>query len=129
MKGHIEVADIFRVYGKGYRDANAGKMPLRHHKAMNAIEACRTSVLGGHVDECDTCGTIKVSYNSCRNRHCPKCQCLEKERWLESRKHEVLPVEYFHVVFTKPSELGPLSLRNQAVYYSILFKASSETVA
>jgi hypothetical protein len=128
MKGHIEVADIFRVYGKNYRDAHAGKMPLRHHKAMNAIEVCRTSVLGGHKDECDTCEAIKISYNSCRNRHCPKCQCLDKERWLESRKQEVLPVNYFHVVFTKPSELSPLSLRNQAVSYSILFKASSETL-
>ncbi len=128
MKGHTEVADIFRVYGGEYRTANAGKMPLRHHKAMNAIEVCRTSVLGGHKDECDTCEAIKISYNSCRNRHCPKCQCLDKERWLESRKQEVLPVNYFHVVFTKPSELSPLSLRNQAVSYSILFKASSETL-
>jgi len=128
MKGHIEVADIFRVYSKEYRNSQAGKMPLRHHKAMNAIEACRTSALGGHKDECDTCEAIKISYNSCRNRHCPKCQCLEKERWLESRKQEVLPVNYFHVVFTKPSELSPLSLRNQAVCYSILFKASSETL-
>ena len=128
MKGHIEVADIFRVYGKGYRDALAGKMPLRHHRAMNAIEVCRTSVLGGHKDECDTCEAIKISYNSCRNRHCPKCQCLDKERWLESRKQEVLPVEYFHIVFTKPSELSLLSQRNQAVSYSILYKASSETL-
>jgi hypothetical protein len=103
MGGHIEVADIFRVYGSEYSKAH-GKMPLRHHRAMNAIEICRTSVLGGHVDECDDCGAIKVSYNSCRNRHCPKCQCLDKERWLETRKQEVLPVQYFHVVFTKPSE-------------------------
>ena len=128
MKGHIEVADIFRVHGKGYRESLRGEMPLRHHRAMNAIEICRTSVLGGHKDECDTCGAIKISYNSCRNRHCPKCQCLDKERWLESRKHEVLPVNYFHVVFTKPSELSPLTLRNQAVSYKILYKASSETI-
>lgn len=126
MRGHLEVADIFRVYGKEYRETHG--MPLRHHKAMNAIEICRTSVLGGHVDECDDCGAKKISYNSCRNRHCPKCQCLDKERWLESRKQEVLPVQYFHVVFTKPSELSPLSLRNQAVSYNILFKAASETL-
>jgi len=128
MRGHIEVADIFRVYGKKYIDAHGKSMPLNHHRSMNAIEICRTSVLGGHVDECDDCGAKKISYNSCRNRHCPKCQCLDKERWLESRKQEVLPVQYFHVIFTKPSELSPLSLRNPAASYNILFKAASETL-
>jgi hypothetical protein len=99
-----------------------------HLRAMKAIEICRTSELGGHVDECDECGSIRISYNSCRNRHCPKCQCLDKERWLESRKRDVLPIQYFHVVFTHPEELNPLSLRNQKVTYNIHFKAASETL-
>ena len=128
MKGHIEVADIFRRYGPAYREVHKKEMPLRHLRAMNAIEICRTSVLGGHVEECDECGLIKVSYNSCRNRHCPKCQCLDKERWLESRKRDILPVQYFHVVFTNPEELSPVSLRNQPISYGIHFKAASETL-
>jgi hypothetical protein len=128
MGGQIEVADIFRVYGEGYRKEHGGEMPLRNHRAMNAIEICRTSVLGGHVDECNHCGAIKVSYNSCRNRHCPKCQCLDKERWLDSRKEEILPVQHFHVVFTQPGDLSPLSLRNPSESYNILFKAASETL-
>ena len=128
MKGHIEVADIFRRYGPAYREVHKKEMPLRHLRAMNAIEICRTSILGGHVEECDECGLIKVSYNSCRNRHCPKCQCLDKERWLESRKRDILPVQYFHVVFTNPEELSPVSLRNQSISYGIHFKAASETL-
>ena len=128
MKGHAEVADVFRAYGPVYRASHGKEMPLRHHKAMDAIEICRTSKLGGHEDECDKCGFIKISYNSCRNRHCPKCQCLDKERWLESRKRDVLPTQYFHVVFTNPEELSPISLRNQSVAYNIHFKAASETL-
>lgn len=128
MKGHIEVADIFRAYGPAYREVYGKGMPLRHLRAMKAIEICRTSELGGHVDECDECGSIRISYNSCRNRHCPKCQCLDKERWLETRKRDVLPIQYFHVVFTHPEELSPLSLRNQKVTYAIHFKAASETL-
>lgn len=95
---------------------------------MRAIEVCRTAILGGHVDQCDHCGSLKISYNSCRNRHCPKCQCLDKERWLEARKRDLLPVRYFHVVFTLPEPLRPLALRNQKVLYQILFSASSETL-
>ena len=95
---------------------------------MRAIEICRTAVLGGHVDGCDHCGALRVSYNSCRNRHCPKCQCLDKERWLEARKSDLLPVRYFHVVFTLPEDLRPLALRNQELLYQILFRASSETL-
>ena len=105
MKRGLEVADIFRTHGPAYRAANGKEMPLDHHRVMNAIEICRTSELGGHVDECDACGALRVSYNSCRNRHCPKCQCLDKERWLESRKGDVLPTPYFHVVFTIPEQL------------------------
>jgi len=95
---------------------------------MRAIEICRTAELGGHRDQCDHCGTIRISYNSCRNRHCPKCQCLEKERWFEAREKDLLSTPYFHVVFTLPEGLRPLALRNQKVIYSLLFKAVSETL-
>jgi len=128
MKRSLEVAHIFRAFGAAYRDAHAQEMPLRHLRAMRAIEICRTAELGGHVEECDHCGALRISYNSCRNRHCPKCQCLDKERWLESRKRDVLPTSYFHVVFTLPQGLRPIALRNQRVIYTILFKAASETL-
>jgi len=121
-----EVADIFRTYGPSYRQAH--KLPLNQLKTMHAIEVCRTADLGGHVDECEECGHVKISYNSCRNRHCPKCQFLKKEQWIEARGKELLPIAYFHVVFTIPDELNPLALRNKEVIYSILFKAASETL-
>jgi len=95
---------------------------------MQAIEGCRTAELGGHLDQCDHCGTVRISYNSCRNRHCPKCQSLEKERWLEAREKQMLPTSYFHVVFTLPEGLRPLALRNQKAVYNLLFKSSSETL-
>lgn len=95
---------------------------------MRAIEICRTATLGGHVDECDTCGHLEISYNSCRNRHCPKCQFLRKEQWIEARTEDLLPIQYFHVVFTIPSELNPLVLRNQKVMYSLLLRSVSETL-
>jgi hypothetical protein len=95
---------------------------------MRAIETCRTAALGGHVEQCDHCRAVQISYNSCRNRHCPKCQCLEKERWLENRKNDLLPVRYFHVVFTLPEQVRPLALRNQKVLYAILFRAVSESI-
>jgi hypothetical protein len=126
MDRSVEVADIFRAYGPLYRKNH--KLPVRHLKVMRAIETCRTHELGGHKCKCDNCGSIKLSYNSCRNRHCPKCQNLDKERWLEARKKEVLPVHYFHAVFTLPENLRPLSLRNQEESYNILFKAVSETL-
>lgn len=121
-----EVADIFREYGQKYRKDY--RLPLHQLKAMDAIEKCRTPRLGGHVDECDSCGHIRISYNSCRNRHCPKCQSLARERWLDNRMEELLPVGYFHVVFTVPEELNPLVLRNAKVMYNVLFKAVSETL-
>jgi len=96
---------------------------------MRAIERCRTAELGGHIDECDCCGRIKISYNSCRNRHCPKCQFLKKEKWLEQRKEDLLPVPYFHVVFTIPAKINPLVLRNKKVLYNILFQSVSETLS
>jgi len=128
MRGSLEVADIFRAHGPGYREAHGHEMPPRHLRAMRAIELCRTAELGGHVEECDQCGAVRVSYNSCRNRHCPKCQCLDKERWLEARKKDLLPTQYFHLVFTIPESLRPLALRNQNVLYPILFRAASETL-
>jgi hypothetical protein len=126
MQRCLEVADIFRAYGEAYRQAH--EMPVRHLRAMRAVEICRTAELGGHVDECDHCGRLRISYNSCRNRHCPKCQCLDKERWLEARKEDLLPTLYFHPVFTVPEGVKPLALRNQAVLYSILFRAASESI-
>ena len=122
----IELQDIFYQHGEDYRKAH--RLPLNVLKAMTAIEACRTAELGGHVDECDECGHVRISYNSCRNRHCPKCQTLTKERWLENRKKDLLPVGYFHVVFTIPEELNYLALTNQKELYSILFQAASETL-
>lgn len=122
----VEVADIFREFGPAYRESH--NLPVRHLRAMSAIERCRTAELGGHVEKCDTCGHIRISYNSCRNRHCPKCQSLPREKWLADRKQDLLPVEYFHIVFTIPDTLNPLALRNQKVIYNILFKAASETL-
>jgi hypothetical protein len=126
MGRFLEVADVFRSHGPAYRQAH--ERPLRHLRAMRAIEICRTAELGGHVDECDHCGQLRISYNSCRNRHCPKCQCLDKERWLEARKRDILPTHYFHPVFTVPEGVKPLALRNQKVLYSILFRAASESI-
>lgn len=128
MRTPLEVADIFRSHGPAYRQAHGKEMPLRQLRAMRAIEICRTAELGGHVEECDHCGALRISYNSCRNRHCPKCQCLDKERWLEDRKKDLLPTRYFHLVFTLPEGLRALALRNQKVVYNILFKAASETL-
>ncbi|GCD13271.1 IS91 family transposase [Clostridium tagluense] len=122
----IEIQDIFNQYGDEYRRNH--QLPLNILKTMIDIEACRTAELGGHVDECDECGHVRVSYNSCRNRHCPKCQTLAKERWLEKRKEDLLSVGYFHVVFTIPEELNYITLTNQKEMYSILFKSVSETL-
>lgn len=123
----LEVADILRRYGPEYR--NAHPMPLNRLRVMRAIETCRTANQGGHVDECGHCGTKVISYNSCRNRHCPKCQFLKKEQWIEAREKDLLPIPYFHAVFTLPDLLNPLVLRNQEILYGILFKSVSETLA
>jgi len=122
----VEVADIFREYGNVYRGQHA--LPLSHLKVIHAIEACRTAPLGGHVEKCDSCGAERISYNSCCNRHCPKCQTLTKEKWLEDRKAELLPVNYFHNVFTLPHDLNPIALCNTKVVYELLFKAACETL-
>jgi hypothetical protein len=126
MRCSLEVADVFRCHGSTYRRTH--EMPLRHLRAMRAIEICRTAALGGHVDRCDHCGRSRISYNSCRNRHCPKCQCLDKERWLEARKRDLLPTDYFHLVFSLPEPLRPVALRNQEVVYNIFFKAAAKTL-
>jgi Putative transposase/Transposase zinc-binding domain len=124
--GGVEVADVFRRHGPEYRNAHC--LPRNHLRAMRAIEACRTAALGGHKDRCQDCGHIEISYNSCRNRHCPKCQTLRKERWIEARAQDLLPVQYFHVVFSIPSELNPLAIMNQRVLYDLLFRSVSETL-
>ena len=120
-----EVADVFRLYGEAYRRAHP--LPPAHRRVMSAIERCRTAALGGHVERCDACGFERVAYNSCRNRHCPKCQALAKARWLEARRAELLPVRYFHVVFTLPHELNPLALANKQQVYGLLFRAAAQT--
>ena len=121
-----EVADIFRAHGMAYRKAHP--LPRSHLKVMRAIERCRTASLGGHIQQCDSCSFQRQAYNSCRNRHCPKCGSLDKARWLEDRKAELLPVGYFHLVFTLPHELNPLTLSNKKVICDILFKAVSQTL-
>ena len=124
--GGLEVADIFRRHGHTYRESH--RLSRNDWRVMCAIEACRTSVLGGHKDQCDHCGHIEISYNSCRNRHCPKCQTLKKERWIEARGEDLLPIQYFHVVFTIPSELNRLVSMNRKVMYDLLFRSVSETL-
>lgn len=121
-----EVQDIFIEHGNAYRQKH--KLPLHVLKAMSAIERCRTSDLGGHMDVCDDCGYTRISYNSCRNRHCPKCQVLSKERWIDGQKNNLLNVGYFHVVFTIPDLLNTLAFQNQKEVYTILFKAVAETL-
>ena len=121
-----EVGDIFRIYGPLYRRNHL--LPTSHLKVMHAIEVCRTAELGGHIERCDHCGYERNAYNSCRNRHCPKCQALAKAEWLEKRQAELLPVEYFHNVFTIPHELNSVALCNKTIVYDILFHAVAETL-
>jgi hypothetical protein len=120
------VADIFRRHGEAYRTSR--RMPLQQLRVMRAIETCRTAALGGHVERCGHCDHQRVSYNSCRNRHCPKCQTMARRQWVERRKGELLPIEYFHVVFTIPQELNGLALQNSGVVYKILFHTSARTL-
>ncbi len=124
----LEVADIFRSHGAAWRAANAGHISLGQLKVMNAIEICRTAALGGHVEQCQDCRHTQIAYNSCRNRHCPKCQGSVARDWLEARKAELLPVPYYHVVFTLPAQISNIAYQNKRVVYDILFKASAGTV-
>ena len=109
----LEVADIFRRYGDAYRDAVGPRLSTAQRRVMTAIETCRTAVLGGHVEQCDTCGQQRIAYHSCRNRHCPKCQSLARAAWVAQRTAEVLDCEYFHVVFTIPEPIAALALQNK----------------
>jgi predicted Zn-ribbon and HTH transcriptional regulator len=124
----LEVADIFRGHGAAWRQANAGHVSLDQLKVMSAIERCRTAALGGHVARCEDCAYTTIAYNSCRNRHCPKCQGAAAKQWLGERAAELLPVPYFHVVFTLPAAIADIAYQNKAVIYDILFKASAEAV-
>ncbi len=125
----LEVADIFRGHGPAWRRANAGHVSLGQLKVMSAIESCRTAALGGHVARCEKCAHTHIAYNSCRNRHCPKCQGAAAREWLADREAELLPVPYYHVVFTLPAPIGDIAYHNKAVIYGILFKAAAETLA
>jgi hypothetical protein len=122
----LEVADIFRQHGAAFRATHP--LSPEQRRVMRAIEECRTSALGGHVDRCDACGFQRISYNSCRNRHCPKCQSLAKAQWLEARLADLLPVPYFHVVFTLPEELAHLALQNKRLIYNLLFQTAAQTL-
>ncbi|PKP69028.1 MAG: IS91 family transposase [Alphaproteobacteria bacterium HGW-Alphaproteobacteria-5] len=124
----LEIADIFRAHGPSWRQANAGHVSLTQLKVMSAIEACRTEALGGHVAGCAKCGLHHIAYNSCKNRHCPKCQGPGARDWMAARTEDLLPVEYFHVVFTLPAEIGQIAFWNKTAVYSLLFRASAETV-
>jgi hypothetical protein len=124
----LEVADIFRRHGEAWRAANAGHLSLGQLRVMSAIEACRTAVLGGHVERCEDCAHTRIAYNSCRNRHCPKCQWSAAAEWLADREAELLPVPYFHVVFTLPAEISAIAYQNKTKVYGLLFKAAADTL-
>lgn len=124
----LEVADIFRQAGPAYRQEHADALSRGQRCVMSAIERCRTAALGGHIEECDECAHQRIAYNSCRNRHCPKCQSLVRAQWLEDRQADLLPVDYFHVVFTLPKQIAAIAYQNKAVVYEILFQATAETL-
>jgi Putative transposase/Transposase zinc-binding domain len=128
VRGALEVADVFRRHGAAYRDTHAGHLSDGQRRVMGAIEACRSATLGGHVEQCDGCGQIRIAYNSCRDRHCPKCQGLARAEWLADRQADLLPVPYFHVVFTMPAPIAEIAFQNKAVVYAILFAAAAETL-
>ena len=124
----FEVADIVRAAGAAFIERNRNWLRWRHVKVLLAIARCRTAALGGHLDECTRCGHRAISFNSCRNRHCPKCQIAARERWIAARRQELLPTRYMHIVFTLPHRLGPLVLQNKNVLYDLLFRTSAETL-
>ncbi len=128
MRASLEVTDIFRAAGPAYRAAHAGHLSLHQLKVMSAIEHCRTAALGGHVEACTDCGHWRIAYNSCRNRHCPRCQGAAARTWLAEREADLLPVGYFHVVFTLPAEVADIAFQNKATVYGLLFQAASETM-
>ena len=126
MKNKYEVGDIFRRYGKDYQKANF--LSYKKLKVMNHITVCRTAQLGGHIEQCDQCGFERIAYNSCRDRHCPKCQIMVKEKWLNDRKADLLPCNYFHLVFTVPHKLNPIILSNKKIMLNNLFTAVNQTL-
>ena len=128
MRPKLEVADIFRRHGQAFRAVQGNRLSHDQRRVMAAIEACRTPALGGHVERCEDCGAIRVAFNSCRDRHCPKCQGLARLQWLDDRRTELLPVAYFHVVFTVPAPIATIALQNKAIVYDILFKAAAQTI-
>src|ERR1700744_5249609 len=128
MRPAIEVADILRRHGDAFRAAQGARLSPDQRRVMAAIETCRTATLGGHVERCDDCGFVRIAYNSCRDRHCPKCQGLARAQWLADRQAELLPGTSFPFVFTMPAPIAALALQNKAVVYDILFKAAAETV-
>ncbi len=128
LRPRWEVAEVFRHHGPAYRRTHADSLSRGQRRAMRAIERCRSAALGGHLERCDACGYERVAYNSCRNRHCPKCQSLARARWLARRRAELLPVEYFHVVFTVPEPIAAVAYQNKQVVYGILFRAAGDTL-
>ena len=123
-----EVADVFRHYGDAFREQHGGSLSTAQRRAMTAIEICRTAALGGHVEQCDSCGHQRISYNSCRNGSCPKCQSMRHAQWLDDRRAEILDTQYFHVVFTLPERTAAIALQNKAVVYDLLFRTAAETL-
>ena len=128
MIAGLEVADIFRRHGDAYRRAHEGHLGRVERRVMSAITLCRTAELGGHIEACSDCGLIRCAYNSCRNRHCPKCQGQARAEWLAARQAELLPVPYFHVVFTLPAPVAEIAFQNKERVYAILFKTAAETL-
>src|ERR1700694_5553581 len=124
----LEVADVFRCYGSDYRLQHGASMSMAQRRVMTAIEVCRTAVLGGHLEQCDHCGHQRNAYNSCGDRHCPKCQSLARAQWLQDRQTELLNTQYFHVVFTLPQQIAAVAYQNKRELYGILFKATAETL-
>ena len=124
-----EVADIFRRYGEAYRQQHDGSLSTAQRHVMTAIEVCRTAALGGHLERCDTCGYERPAYDSCRDRHCPKCQSLARAEWVEKRMAEVLSTHYFHVVFSVPEQIASVAYQNKRIVYDILFRATAETLS
>src|SRR3954467_14471904 len=128
MRPVLEVADIFRRHGDAFRIAQGDRLSHPQRRVMAAIEACRTATLGGHLEQCGDCGMVRIAYNSCRDRHCPKCQGLARAQWLADRQADLLPVPYFHLVFTVPAAVAAIALQNKAVVYDILLKTAAETI-
>jgi hypothetical protein len=124
----LEVADVLRRYGESYRESHSASLSTAQRRIMSAIELCRTAALGSHLEQCDQCRFERIAYDSCRNRHCPKCQSMARAQWIENRQAELLDTQYFHVVFTLPEEIAAIAYQNKGAVYRILFRATSETL-